>query len=188
VIRWWPPIAVAAMVVLGLAVGKGATPIDDWFDQFRHSPVQYLLVFTDPLLLAVVMMAATAVAFDSRRGRLATTAALSPIAAWVFVQMFKHMFGRLKGPTLAYPSGHITVTVVAWGMVVLVAGVALWSVVTSIAVILLAILGQAVTFHYFTDTIGGLLLGSAMVCVAALIAKPKLTCVNPMRSRSHTVA
>ncbi len=129
-IRWWPPIALTAMAALGLAVGKGATPIDDWFHQFRHSPGQYLLVLTDPSLLAVVMMAGIAVAFDSRRGRLAATAAVSPIVAWFLVQIFKDMFGRRKDATLAYPSGHITLTVVIWGMVVLVAGAALWSVVT----------------------------------------------------------
>jgi membrane-associated phospholipid phosphatase len=188
VIRWWPPIAVTAMVVLGLAVGKGATPIDDWFHQFGHSPVQYLLVLSNVSLLAVVMMAATAVAFDSRQGRLAATAALSPIVAWILVQICKPVFGRLKDDTLAYPSGHITLTVVVWGMVVLVTGAALWSVVTSIAVVVLAMLGQAVTLHYFTDTIGGLLLGTAVVCVGVLIAKPRLTGVNPMRSRSHAVA
>ena len=33
---------------------------------------------------------------------------------------------------------------------------------------LLGIVGQAVTYHYFTDTVGALLLGTAVVCVAAL--------------------
>ncbi len=56
---------------------------------------------------------------------------------------------------MAYPSGHITLTVVVWGMVVVVAGVALWSVITSVTVVLLAMIGQAITHHYFTDTVGG---------------------------------
>ena len=32
-------------------------------------------------------------------------------------------------------------------------------------------IGQGVTYHYFTDTLGAALLGSAVVCVAALAAK-----------------
>jgi hypothetical protein len=35
----------------------------------------------------------------------------------------------------------------------------------------LGALGQAVTYHYFTDTVGALLLGSAVVCVAAVATK-----------------
>jgi membrane-associated phospholipid phosphatase len=29
-------------------------------------------------------------------------------------------------------------------------------------------IGQGVTYHYFTDTVGGVLLGTAIACVAAL--------------------
>jgi hypothetical protein len=29
--------------------------------------------------------------------------------------------------------------------------------------------GQAVSYHYFTDTVGALLLGSSVVCVAAAV-------------------
>ncbi len=142
-IRWWPPIAVTAMVVLGLVVGKGVDPDRRLVPSVPPQPRPDLLVLTDPSLLAVVMMAGIAVAFDSRRGRLAATAAVSPLVAWFLVQILKDVFGRRKDATLAYPSGHITLTVVIWGMVVLVAGAALWSVVTSIAVVVLAMLGQA---------------------------------------------
>ncbi len=56
-------------------------------------------------------------------------------------------------------------------MIVLVAGAAIWAVIAAAAFVVLAILGQAVTYHYFTDTVGALLLGSAVVCVAAVAAK-----------------
>jgi hypothetical protein len=56
-------------------------------------------------------------------------------------------------------------------MIVLVAGGALWAVLAGAAFVVLAMVGQAVTYHYFTDTVGALLLGSAVVCVAAVAAE-----------------
>jgi len=35
----------------------------------------------------------------------------------------------------------------------------------------LAMLGVGITFHYFTDTVGGLLLATAILCVAAVAAE-----------------
>jgi hypothetical protein len=71
------------------------------------------------------------------------------------------------------------VTVVVWGLVVVVSGFALWAVVAAIAASVLGMVGLGVTYHYFTDTIGSVLLGTSIVCIAALIAKPDLTRVNP---------
>ena len=42
---------------------------------------------------------------------------------------------------------------------------------SAVTVSLLGMLGQGVTYHYFTDTVGALLLGTAVVCVAALAAE-----------------
>jgi hypothetical protein len=55
------------------------------------------------------------------------------------------------------------------GMVVLVAGAALWAVLFAAVYCLLGIVGQAVSYHYFTDTVGALLLGTAIVCVVSLV-------------------
>jgi membrane-associated phospholipid phosphatase len=187
VIRWWPPIAVTATVVLGIVVGKGSTPLDDWFSSFADSPTHLLLFFSQPTLLAVLMMGAAAVAFDRRRERLALAVVLAPIVAWGLVQLGKRLSDRRKDGVYAYPSGHITVTVVVWGMVVLVAGATMWSLYTAVAAVALAAIGQGTNYHYFTDTVGGVLLGTAVVCVAALVVKPKLTRVNPMRPASHEV-
>jgi membrane-associated phospholipid phosphatase len=43
----------------------------------------------------------------------------------------------------------------------------------------LAMVGVGSTFHYFTDTIGGMLLATSIVCIAALVARRDLTGVNP---------
>ncbi len=84
--------------------------------------------------------------------------------------MLKRVIGRMKGDGLAYPSGHTTTVVIVMGMLVLLAGAAWWSVLVAAVVSLLGMIGQGVTYHYFTDTVGALLLGSAVVCVAATAA------------------
>ncbi len=78
--------------------------------------------------------------------------------------------GRASG-ALAYPSGHTTAVVVVMGMLVMLAGARLWAVLVAAVVIALAMIGQGVTYHYFTDTVGALLLGSAVVCLAAVVAE-----------------
>jgi hypothetical protein len=122
-------------------------------------------------VLALVLAAVVAVALYRRRWRLAVIALASPAVAVALVQLVKRLFDRQKGGALAYPSGHATVVVVVLGMFVLVAGAALWAVLVAAGAILLAVLGQAVTYHYFTDTVGALLLGTAIVCVAAQAAQ-----------------
>ena len=118
----WPPVALAAMVVLGLAVGKSSTGLDEWFHQFRRSPARELLVFTDPRLLTVVLAVGVAVALYLRRWRLALVMVASPAIGIVLAQLLKELFGRENDGAFAYPSGHTTAAVVVMGMIVLVAG------------------------------------------------------------------
>jgi membrane-associated phospholipid phosphatase len=167
-LRLWPPIAVAAMLVLGWAVGKGSTSVDDWFHQYGHGSARRLLFFTDSRVLAILLVGCLVVALYQRRWRLAVVTVVSPVIAIALVQLLKRLFDRQSDSALAYPSGHTTTMVVVMGMVVLVAGVALWAVLVAVAYCLLGMIGQAVTYHYFTDTVGALLLGAAIVCVAGL--------------------
>ena len=155
------------MVILGLAVRHGSTPLDDWFHQHgRH--VRYLMFLANPWLLASVVLATLAVTLYRRQYRLAVAAAVCPLLAMGLARLLKPVFGRERGLAYAYPSGHTATFVVVMGMVVLVAGAALWAVLVAVVYCLLAILGVGVPIHYFTDTVGGLLLGTAIVCVAAL--------------------
>ena len=157
------------MALLGWLVGKGSTPVDDWFQRGRASALGWLLFFTDQRTVAVLLLAAFAVATYQRRWRLAVVVALSPVVAVVFSRVFKEFFGRQMGGALAYPSGHTTVMVVVLGMVLLVVGARLYLTVVAICWLLLGMLGQSVTYHYFTDAVGGLLLGSAIVCGAVAV-------------------
>jgi membrane-associated phospholipid phosphatase len=164
-------MSVVAMAVLGWAVGKRSTPLDDWFHHLRRSPARRLLFFTDPWLLTIVLMFGIAVALFLGRRRLAVVMAASPLIGIALAQVLKPLFGRRSGESLAYPSGHTTAVVRVMGMLVLVAGAAWWAVVVAALVSVLGAVGQAATYHYFTDTVGALLLGSAVVCVAAVAAK-----------------
>jgi hypothetical protein len=167
----WSGIALAAMLLLGWLVGQGSTPVDDWFHGFRRTPARRLLFFTDPAVLAIVLAAGVGVAMYRRRWRLAVVMVASPLVGMVLARVLKQVFGRENDGALAYPSGHTTVAVIVMGMIVLAAGGALWAVTVAAAFVALAVLGQAVTYHYFTDAVGAALLGTAVVCVTALAAE-----------------
>jgi membrane-associated phospholipid phosphatase len=162
------------MVLLGWAVGAGSTPIDDWFQRARGSVLDWLLFFTDQRTVAVILLGALALAVYRGRWLLAALVVVTPVAAVWLSRVFKDWFGREKGGAVAYPSGHTTVMVVVLGMAILVAGARLWIVLVAIVWALLGMLGQAVTYHYFTDAVGGLLLGSSLVCVAAVVGRSNL--------------
>jgi membrane-associated phospholipid phosphatase len=156
------------MVGLGVAVRHGSTPFDDWFHQHgRH--VRYLALLASPWVLASVVLATIVVALYQRRYRLAIATAVCPLVAMGLARVLKPVFGRERGPVFAYPSGHTATLVAVMGMVVLAAGAALWVVIIAVAYSLLGMLGVGVSFHYFTDTVGGLLVGTTIVCVAALV-------------------
>jgi membrane-associated phospholipid phosphatase len=156
------------MVGLGVGVRHGSTPFDDWFHQHGRQ-VRFLALFVNPWVLASVALATIAVALYRRRYRLAVAAAVCPLVAMGLARVLKPLFGRERGPVFAYPSGHTATLFAVMGMVVLVAGAALWVVLIAVAYSLLGMLGVGVSFHYFTDTVGGLLLGTSIVCVAALV-------------------
>jgi membrane-associated phospholipid phosphatase len=171
-VRLWPPFGVVAMLLLGWTVGRHSTALDDWFQSHRDSRAHWLLLLMDARLIGVVLVASVAVAVSRRRWDLTAAVVLAPAAALVLARLFKQLFERQKGiGAFAYPSGHTTVAVVVLGMAVLIAGVAWWAVLVAVAYCVLGMVGLGVSYHYFTDTIGGLLLGTAIVCVAALTSR-----------------
>ncbi|OBB22324.1 PA-phosphatase [Mycolicibacterium peregrinum] len=162
------------MVLLGWAVRTGPVPIDDWFQQIGVELGSYrdaFLVFSKPLLVTAALLVGIVVALRQHRKRLALAMVVSPLVAITVVRVIKPIFGREKGGALAYPSGHTTFLVAATSLLVLLAGMRLWALVVAVCVVLLAIFGLSMTFHYFTDTIGGVLLGTSVVGIAAVLAR-----------------
>jgi membrane-associated phospholipid phosphatase len=158
------------MVALGLAVGRGSTPMDDWFHQ-HGSRFRYLTYLVNPWVLASVVIATLVVVLYRRCYPLAIATALLPLLAMGLARVLKPIFGRERQFAFAYPSGHTATLVVVMGMVVLAAGAALWVVLIAVAYCLLGMLGVGVSYHYFTDTVGGLLLGVSIVGVAAHVLR-----------------
>ena len=69
------------------------------------------------------------------------------------------------------------------GTVVLAAGGTAWAVAIALVWSLLAALGQAFTYHYFTDTVGAALLTTALLCLAG--RADRLDGCQPRCDRGH---
>jgi hypothetical protein len=172
-VRWWPLVGLAALVALGLVVGKGSTPLDDWFTRTgeEYPFLGRLLFFTDGRVAFVAWAVVLAAVVFRRWWRLAAVIVVTPLVAVAAERLCKRLFGRLSDGVLAYPSGHTTLAVVIVGLAVLAVGVTVWSIAAASVVAVLGVLGQAFTYHYFTDTIGAVFLGTSVVCLAAWAAR-----------------
>jgi len=69
------------MVLLGLAVRDGSTPVDDWFQDSRGSGLGRLLVFTDYRTMLLALAVALGLALYRQRWMLAAVLAVTPVAA-----------------------------------------------------------------------------------------------------------
>ncbi len=164
----WPFVGLPLMVLLGMDVRDGATPVDAWMQQARGGPLGSLLFFTDYRTAQTLLAATVAVALFRKLWLLVPLALATPATGLLSAEALKPLFGRFKGEALAYPSGHTTVMVVALGMLILAAGARRWLVWAAIVFAALGILGQSVTYHYLTDAVGAVLLGTSLVCIAAV--------------------
>lgn len=159
------------MVLLGLAVRGGETPVDSFFQQAHGGPLSRLLFLTDERTAKLLLLIILAVAVYRRLWPVAIAAVVVPVAAWAATEALKPLFGRLKDQGLAYPSGHTAVMVVMLGMLIIALGAKRWIVLTAVVVGALGIIGQAVSYHYFTDAVGSMLLGTSMLAVAVIVLR-----------------
>lgn len=174
--RWWPPVAMVAMLVLGVAVRHGPTAVDNWFQALGRDMGPYrwtFLLFTDWRLLTPVLLVAIVVVLRRKQWWLAAAMTVSPPLAIVVARLFKHLFGREKGGSLAYPSGHSTFVVVVMGLLMIAAAFSAWVVAAAVIVSILGMFGQAITHHYFTDTVGAALLATSMVCLVLVFVRDR---------------
>lgn len=172
--RWWPVIGVLVMIALARVVGRGPTRLDRYFlrDNIAIYDWRLVLLFvTNHRVVTAAWVIGVAVALWQRRLRVAATVLVTaPLSALLLVPAIKAAFGRTKGGTLAYPSGHTTALVVVAGLLVIVAAWQCWAVLAAGVLIVAGMLGQSLTYHYFTDTVGSLFLGTAVVAAAAVVA------------------
>lgn len=167
----WPMIGLPLMVLLGLGVRGGATPVDAWLQQAHGSPLSSLLVLTDQRTAQALLITSLVISLYRRLWALLPVIVLLPLIAVAASSVLKPVFGRMKEQGLAYPSGHTTVMVVLLGLVILAVGVRRWLVWSAVAFAVLGILGQSVTYHYFTDAVGSVLLGTSLVCLAVAVLR-----------------
>lgn len=163
----WPAVGLPLMVLLGLGVRDGATPVDAWMQQAHGGPLASLALLTDHRTAQALAVGAIAASLYRRLWALLPVILVAPLVAVAVARLLKPLFGRVKGEGLAYPSGHTTLMIVMLGMVVLAVGVRRWLLWAVSLFAALGILGQAVSHHYFTDAVGAALLGTSLVCLAA---------------------
>jgi len=178
----WPIVLAVGCAVLTVALGlavmgppggvdiAGQSTITGW----PHGVLRALVLPTEPYVLIPVL--ALLVVWQRRRPWDAVFVAVAPaLAVAVNTWVLKPLFGRWKGDTLVYPSGH-TVSMVATVVVVCVLTGGLARAVTAAvgAVLLVAVtIGMiGLGYHYLTDVVGAAFFAVfAVLAVRALLTR-----------------
>lgn len=183
---WWGIGLSVAAAVLGTVIGIGYTEppaFDAWWNSFvsMHRDdvmLDFALVLNTIgggwvaiLLVPLLVIAALLLA---RRWRAAVFAALCFLASAGAVQVLKHLVGRARPDDMvvasdfgSFPSGHTanaaTIAVVVWVLFPRV-----WTAIAGAVWILAMALSRTfLSVHWVTDTLGGALLGAAVVLLLA---------------------
>ena len=93
------------MVLLGLGVRGGETPVDSFFQQAQGGPLSRLLFLTDERTAKLLLLTTLAVAVYRRLWPVAIAAVVVPVAAWAAVEALKPLFAGSRIRALPTPAG-----------------------------------------------------------------------------------
>jgi membrane-associated phospholipid phosphatase len=187
VTRRWPIVSGSIAIVLALALGaiiaiRGNLPFEgdtEWMEEILEHRSPYwevpslLMNFLGGGWFAFALPAAIIVLLCVRREFWAALfLGLSSIASALVVQLFKSIFGRPRPEDMlvvsdfgSFPSGHAAnaaTLAVCLGLIVWRA----WVWVAGVAYVVLMMLSRTyLGAHWITDTIGGALIGAAVVLI-----------------------
>lgn len=191
--HWWLPAVIAltaayTMLTLLVLAGSGLTELDTYVydlhlvpvDSRLRLPVQLWVFFGQraPAMLVAGLFAAWC-AHRSRSVRPLIMYGLAGIGFVGSVLPFKYLTGRV-GPRYTdiahtvwdggniFPSGHVTGTVVMYGLIAMLAPQAYRRVLTIVAVVLSVTVGMGTTalnLHWATDVIGGWFNGALVLLI-----------------------
>jgi membrane-associated phospholipid phosphatase len=175
----WPVVLAVVCAVLTLALGlavagdRTGAGLDaaarTAFTGWPHGVLRALVLPTEPYVVLPVLALLVAWRLHASRPWDVPLVVLGPaVAVAVNTWVLKPLFGRWKGDTLAYPSGH-TVSMVATLVVVFVLARGVARAVTAVAgAVLLACVAAGMVglgYHHLTDVVGG-----ALFAVSAVLA------------------
>lgn len=179
--------------------------VRDWCDAHRPPPVRLLMLCLDHIgqgtpVMVGVLLVSFFLAWRRRRLRLVVPAVLAAVLTTVFLTVLKtwtargaphhggvRMFGDTSG--MEYPSGHVTNGVVyGTALAVLLAPylpVAVTRLLMWLPGVLVFVGTTYLSYHWLTDSVGGLLLGfllaRQLLRITAWTRRPRATGSSPTR-------
>ncbi|MFT4260341.1 phosphatase PAP2 family protein [Microbacterium sp.] len=194
----WGASLLAAAVVLGAVVVFGfpsASPFDTWWNEFMTAHRADALVQAALVLNAIgggwiavylVPLGVIAAFLLARRRRSAVFAALCFVASAGMVQVLKQVFARARPDDMivvsdfgSFPSGH-TANAATIALVVWILFPRVWTAIAgALWVVAMALSRTVLSVHWATDTIGGALIGAAVVLLLADWLLPWVQAVRP---------
>jgi membrane-associated phospholipid phosphatase len=187
VLLWWGIAAIAVAVAIGVVVtAPGTSPIDEgWNALMGQLRTPFLIGFGTVLdhvgggwiasyLVPLVIIAALLLV---RRWRAAVFVAAAMLASVATVQLIKGLFGRARPEDMlvlsdygSFPSGHTANAATTAALAVLLFP-RLWVLLVAVGwTLAMAFSRTALSVHWLSDTVGGMLIGAGVTLVIAAFA------------------